>query len=469
MSKLLRCIWVPTILYLSCVLLLSGCNRPRNHLSVFNRAFETADFEKARTFAEKKISHKDTPRSEDLLWSLQAGTVHRIKKNYARSTEIFDVCEEMMSHFDSENSEIGHTIGAAAVNENIIPYTGKVYDGVMVNTYKALNFMATGHYDLARVEFNRALDRQRRAKETFNKEIQKQKDRIRTDKYSEFVQNSLDNPELQQRLQEVYPSLYDFDVYPDFVNPFSTYMAGLFFLIEGDYSKSVDLLKESAGMVPGNTIILEDLDAVNSALSGGPPVAPAIWVIFENGLGPIKEEFRIDLPLFVATNKVRYVGIALPNLIFRPSASPYLEVKTGLGTSKTQLVTNMDWVIQTEFNKDFQGTLIRSIISATAKAAAQYVLEENNNSPWAAVAMAIYSFVTTSADVRIWTTLPKNIQVTRIPMQKNGFLTLSGRGLTPFEVEIDDCKYAIVYVRMINAANKPVIDIMTFNTGEKIW
>ncbi|MHC4555294.1 MAG: COG3014 family protein, partial [Planctomycetota bacterium] len=454
---LLRC-----VLALSTVYVLSGCNAPKSHLNKFNQSFEAGDFEKARDFAEKKIRQKDTPRGEDLLWSLQIGSIDRIEKNYAQSAEMFDSCEEMMTHFDAENSGLGHTVGAVAVNENIVPYTGQVYDGVMVNTYKALNFISTGQYDLARVEFNRALDRQRRAKETFNQEIQKQKNQISTDENSENVQKSLDNPDMKQRLEEVYPSLYNFSVYPDFVNPFATYMAGLFFLIDGDYSKSVDLLKESAGMVPENTMILEDLDMVDRVISGGHTIEPMLWVIFENGLGPVKEEFRIDLPLFIATDNIRYVGIALPMLTFRQAASPYLEIKAGSKTSRTQLVADMDRVIHTEFEKDFKGTLTRAIISTTTKAIAQYALEKNSGSSWASVAMAVYSFVTTAADVRIWTALPKNFQAARLTIPENGILNVSGPNLMPIQVEIGDCNYAIVYVKMINAAHQPSIEIMTF-------
>ncbi|MEN8126560.1 MAG: hypothetical protein ABFR90_02020 [Planctomycetota bacterium] len=462
MGDLLRRILTLSVVCFFSVFLLLGCNAPKSHLGKFNQFFEAGDFEQAGAFAEKKIRQKDTPGGEDVLWSLQVASIDRIEKNYAQSTEMFDASEEMMTYFDAENSEVGHAVGAVAVNDNVVPYTGQVYDGVMVNTYKALNFMSTGQSDLARVEFNRALDRQRRAKETFNKEIQKQKDEITAAENSENVQKSMDNPDLRQRLEEVYPSLYNFSAYPDFVNPFATYMAGLFFLVEGDYSKSVDLLKESAGMMPENTMILQNLNAVDRALSGGRAIEPTVWVVFENGLGPIKEEFRIDVPLFVATDNIRYVGIALPQLAFRQAASPYLEVKAGSTTAKTQLIANMDRVIQTEFKKDFQGILTRAIISMTTKAAAQYVLEQDKDTAWAAVAMAVYNLATTAADVRIWTTLPKNIQAAQVAMPEDGRLTVAGPTLAPIPVEIGDCKHAIVYVRMITAAHRPSIEIMRF-------
>lgn len=45
----------------------------------------------------------------------------------------------------------------------------------MVNTYKALNYASLHDSANTRVEFNRALDRQRRAKDYFRSEIQKKR------------------------------------------------------------------------------------------------------------------------------------------------------------------------------------------------------------------------------------------------------------------------------------------------------
>ncbi len=50
------------------------------------------------------------------------------------------------------------------------------------------------------------------------------------------------------------------------------------------------------------------------------------WVIFENGQGMAKNEIRIDIPLFLVTNKVQYTGIALPKVDERSSSHNYLDV-----------------------------------------------------------------------------------------------------------------------------------------------
>jgi len=446
-------------------LFLSGCNAPKSNLKVFNNHFTTCDYAGAALFAEKKISGKEKPRGEDLLWTLQLGTIERIRRDYPKSTGCFDKSEEMLKYFDLQ-SEIGDTISSTMVNENIIPYRGEEYDGVMVNTYKGLNFMAEGKMDLARVEFNRALDRQRRAKEKFNEEINKVKREVEKKqqqcKYD--MKSNVENPKTFQLLAQQYPNLYNFEAYPDFVNPLATYLAGVYFSLAGDHSKAVDLFKESYGMVKNNEYVAEDLRITEDILNGKGRPEKTIWLIFENGLGPEKKEFRLDIPLLLLTDNVKYVGIALPRLEFREKAYPYLVIESGGKEYKTCQVADMDRVIQTEFSKDFKTILTRAIISAVVKAAAQYALKEQGSSAgsMASYFMAAYSFATTAADVRIWTTLPKDFQVARFKKPENSKLRIIPAGSVPFDVNIPDCNNAIVYVKIPTSQAVPMYDVMRF-------
>ena len=442
----------------------TGCNVPKEHLKAFNRHFEICDYEKSALFAQKKISKQKKPKGEDLLWALQLGTVERIRKDYQKSTECFDKAEEMLKYYD-EQSKIGDAIGSTIASDNVVPYKGEEYDGVMVNTYKALNFMAEGKMDLARVEFNRALDRQRRAKEKFSEEINKLKSELEKEQQqNNFSKSNVENPETYERLTEKYPNLYNFEVYPDFVNPFTTYLAGVYFNLVGDHSKAVDLLKESCGMVKSNAYIAEDLDITEGILDGKGQLKDTVWLIFENGLGPVKKEFRLDIPLFVATDKVKYVGIALPKLEFRDKAHSYLVAEVDGKRYKTCLVSDIDRIVQTEFSKDFNGILTRAIISATVKAAAQYALAEQDSeaASIASIFVAVYSFASTAADVRIWTSLPKDFQVARFRKPKNGKLKITPSGSISFDIDIPDCNNAIVYIRIVTNQARPVYEVITF-------
>jgi hypothetical protein len=452
-------------LFVSLLFVFAGCNAPKSQLGAFGEYFGSSDYEKSVEFAKSKISKSKNPKKEDLLWSLQLGTLERLRQNHRESNNYFDKSEEMLNYFDYQN-QAADSVAAIAVNENIIPYLGEEYDGIMVNTYKALNFMALGETDQARVEFNRALDRQRRAKEEFAGEIEKLQNELNKEQEKEGsqVKKNVDNPEVNQLINDRYPDLYEFEAYPDFVNPFTTYIAGVFFNLIGDHSKAVTFLKESYGMVPGNEYIARDLAVTEQVLDGKAELKDTVWVVFENGLGPVKEEFRIDIPLFIASDEVKYFGIALPMLVFREQAYSYLSVKAGGENYNTQTVANMDRVVQTEFSKDFKGILTRAIISATAKVVAQYALRDKEESSQRIVSLlaAVYSFATTAADVRIWTTLPKNFQVARLPIPPDRKIMIEPLGGESLPVEIPACTNALVYVRIPQKQSRQVLDLITY-------
>ncbi|MBN1804432.1 MAG: hypothetical protein JW837_04215 [Sedimentisphaerales bacterium] len=442
----------------------AGCNAPRDQLAAFNGHFESFDYEHSARFAAGKIKKRKNPNGEDLLWVLQLGTVKRIQQEYAESTEIFDKAEDMLKYYD-EQSRLGDGIGSAIVNDNVIPYRGEEYDGVMVNVYKALNFMAEKKLDLARVEFNRALDRQRRAKEQFNAEINKLRSELESgQRQNKFTKSNVENPATAELLAQKYPNLYNFEAYPDFVNPFATYLAGVFFNLVYDHAKAVDLLKESYGMVSDNSYIAEDLQVTENILNGKGRLEDTVWLIFENGMGPLKRELRMDIPLFIETKNVKYAGIALPELFFRSRAHQYLIAEVDGNDYQTQPVSDMDRVVQTEFSKDYPGILTRTIISATLKTAAQYAFEnqDSKGSAIASIFMAAYSFATTAADVRIWTSLPKEFQVARFAKPQSGKLKIKRPGSVSFEINIPDCNNILVYVRITAGQAQPIIEVMTF-------
>jgi hypothetical protein len=452
---------------LSLAWFVAGCNRPRSQLYEFNGLYRSSNYKWAIAFAESIINKGDKPKGNDLLWSLQAGAGYLQIGDCNSSVKYFDKSEEMLNYYDFE-SKTADTAASILVNDNAVPYLGEEYDGVMVNTYKAVNFMIMGKYDLARVEFNRALDRQRRAKEHFANEIVKLKEQVAKEQQAKAdvdLNRNIDNPEIGKIVQEKYPNLFEYQAYPDFVNPFTTYFAGLSFNLMGDSQKAVDLLKESAGMVAENQYIKEDFAATENALDGKGKIENTVWVVFENGFGPTKEEVRFDLPLFVVSDKVNYFGIALP--VLRPGQQAYshLTINADGREYRTAVAADMERVIRTEFNKDFPGILTRAIVSATVKAAAQYAIEKNDRRREGmrllSFAMTLYSAGTTAADVRIWSALPQDFQVARLPMPANRQLEIiSPEGTKILNIKIDPCCNCVVYVKIPNRYAVPFCGII---------
>jgi uncharacterized protein len=436
---------------------LSGCNPSKSKLDSFNKSYTSGNFADALSKAEKEIKGDQKPAKNDVLWTLHAGAVKMLEGDYKGSIERFDQAEEYIGYYDYGN-EILNSLGSALINDNAIPYGGTRYDRIMMNTYKALSFMILGDFELARVEFNRALERQTRAKDYFSNEIAKLREELSSNTfYSQYASNDT----IQSSIAKADPSIGNFEPYPNYVNPFTTYLAGLFFVLSGDLNKGSFLLKETCGMVPENPYICGDFETAEAAYQGK-PIENNVWVFFENGLGPVKEEFRIDLPLFLLdAGRVYYAGIALPRLVKRPPAAYHLTVNNGSGGVETKAVVNMDRVVSTEFDKEFSVILIRAIISASAKAAAQYALHRQDST--LAAIMAIYSAATTTADMRIWSALPKNIQVAKTQMPENGRLKVEIPAGTNLDINIDNCKNAIVYVKIPFAGAEPVCNVIRFN------
>lgn len=96
--------------------------------------------------------------------------------DFNKSNVFFDAAEESYKYdVDLENvgSKAAKFVGTTLLNDNTVDYDGSLYERIMVNVYKALNYMEEDDYENARVEFNRALMRQDKAKEYFAKEIEK--------------------------------------------------------------------------------------------------------------------------------------------------------------------------------------------------------------------------------------------------------------------------------------------------------
>jgi hypothetical protein len=151
-------------------------------------------------------------------------------------------------------------------------------------------------------------------------------------------------------------------------------------------------------------------------------------------------------------------------LVFRDRACPYLIIEADGRAYQTEVVADMDRVVQTEFSKDFSGILTRAIISATAKAIAQYAIEQqgSNEASIASIFVAVYSFVTTAADVRIWTTLPKEFQVARFEKPKDSKVVIKPASQNPVSVDIPSCNNAIIYIKIVTANMEPKIDVINF-------
>ena len=427
---------------------------------------------------KKAVKELKRNQKDDLLWYMDAGLISKYAKDHNATIAFFDKSEEKIKQYDKEvlAGTVLANIGAVITNDTFMDYRPKIYEGIMVNTYKGIDFLKNGDKVNARIEFNRALERQRRAKEFFAKEISQEQEKIKKEEIHQAKKNKINpnklkevarNKNTKSIIEKNYSNLFAFKAYPDFVNPFSSYMSGLFFLSVGDYAKASDILKETYGMIKDNEeasdYVKKDLEYALKASSSINVKASKhyAWVIFANGEGPSKEELRFDIPLFSVTKKVHYAGITLPTFKEKSVAFSNLIVKNGKNRVHTKQIASMDKIIKAEFQKRFPTIMTRAIIRTTTQTLMQYELQKKGGLLGGIIG-AVYQGFMNRTDTRQWKNLPKNFQIARIPMT-NPLLSINfSKSQKHLEFNLDVNKNHIIFVRVANINAKEIVDEISF-------
>ncbi|WP_459617947.1 COG3014 family protein [Bordetella sp. 2513F-2] len=435
------------------VCVLAGCANPQARKD-FSRELGLGNLPAATSGAVNAAGPQDGEPT-DLLWALEAGTLLRQSGLTERSTKMFDGAESLMKDDDTRNvvASAGSQALSMLANDNVLPYSPAVYETVMLNTYKALNFWRDGDFANARVEWNRSDDRQRRAAEHFEQEIAKQRDEIGKSGNVDLVNRSLEGS--SEALKKSGVDLSQWEPYAGYVNPAVVYLHGLYFLFNGEGPADMEKAESSlerAYALTRNTQVQIDMQA---ARRNKGKLKPAVWVLFENGTAARKEELRVDLPLFLVSGNVKYTGMALPIMKEGTPAYPYLTI----GRQQTQMLADMDMIVRGEFKTRFNGILIKEIVRATAKTVMQKQLNDSN--PLLGSLAAVAQAISTQADLRGWSTLPNNFQLASVPYPASNRLTLGVPGHEDIVVDLPSEKRPVlVYVRAINPAMPPRVDVL---------
>ena len=442
--------------------LVTGCASVVNEgkMTGFSDSWSQADY----TAASQSFSDVDIPTATkndvenlELFDALHVAEAARLQGKPRVAVWAYDATERHFKRFDLESlaSSAASQASAVLLNDNVMTYRGYLYEAVLANTYKGIAFLEMGEASNARVEFNRAAERSRRGTYYFRESIEEQRAALEQeadDNQTRVVNASLRDSDTQTAIREAYGSPSQWAIYADFVNPFATYMHGLFRLATAtsstEYEQAVPLFERVAG-VSSTPTVLEDL-VLAEALAAGRVSAddrePLVWVVFDNGVGPRLRETRIDLPLAgIGDGSVSYAGIALPSITDgRPL--PGITVDAGNTRFKTRELASMKRVMNTEFQARLDGILLRSMTSAVVKMAGQAAAEEEYGAMGGLVA-GIASAATTQADLRVWRALPARWETVRFKRPEDGSIVLKGLQPSPIRVSLPNWPMAMVYVR----------------------
>jgi len=364
---------------------------------------------------------------------------------------------------------VGQEAGALLSNQAELDYEGRSYDGIMLNTYMALNYLQLGEPDKARPELIRAYQRQQDAVEANKKRIEKVQEEAAKAKDKAAIEKAEQDPKFQAQMQGTnYANLNNLKSYSDYVNPFTVYLDGLYFMAAATDASDLERAHKSfervAGFLGDNEYIKEDLATVDGLIASK-PLEPTTYVIFETGCAPVRGQTRIDIPIIVT--KVSYVGAAFPKLKPHGNYVPDLTVMANDTNATTTLLCDMDSVIGLDFKNEMPVVITKTIAATVTKAIAAYAANSVANQQSAGLGLlsqlitAGYQMAVNIADERTWTTLPKEFQFCRIPTPADRKIELATPGgLQKIPVTIGDGTLNLVYVKSINASSPLLVTQM---------
>ncbi|MDD3119749.1 MAG: hypothetical protein PHQ27_11260, partial [Victivallales bacterium] len=284
----------------------------------------------------------------------------------------------------------------------------------------------------------------------------------------EFITASpgeLDNQAVSAALAEAKAKAAD--TYGSLMNPFAVYLSAIGYLYEDNRSEALVDFRNLYRMNPHNPLTNRDYVTLGRSLHENFPAALAkvkpypysltdniVFVIFAAGRGPALKQvkFQIVLPW------VGYTGVAFPRYEFFPTAYSGLQITAAGADYRTVTVADMDKVAAQEYIDRLPVMITRIVIGYLVKeTAALAATQAAGSQGWGAEALAygatgVYKYLFNTADTRCWETLPKEYQVTHLPLPPDRRLTLAPlRKTMPGQSVVLQLKkttrFAIVYVR----------------------
>ena len=162
-------------------LLSTGCKtyEQQNHvIDYWHQGNLTNAVSEATKQADENANNKDA-----IVWRLEQGAVLRANGQYEDSNKAFDQAQVKIDDYQQKAKvRVGQEAGALLSNQANLDYEGRSYDGIMLNTYRALNYLALGQVDNARPEIIRAYQRQQDAVEDNKRRIEKTQEEAAKDK-----------------------------------------------------------------------------------------------------------------------------------------------------------------------------------------------------------------------------------------------------------------------------------------------
>ncbi len=424
---------------------LAGCATMQSHDQLATEVQTSSRSEGIpAALARLDASAKSDDDKKALLYNLERGELLRLDNRYEDSIQSFMVADARVKEWEEtaklNPGQLMGTMGAALISERFKSYEGQDYEKVFLTTRLALNRVALGDLESARVDIKRTHEREAviaefRAKEMAAAEEEAQsKGATKGGKELDgYPVETLNDPEVLA-LKNGYQ------------NALSHYLSGYLYEVMNEpglaapgYRKAIELKPETAVLEEG----LRGLDKRASFTWKRRQRMTDVLFLVEAGDAPARKSQAFTLPVPTGRGMVT-ASISYP--VIEPSNDPLLAQVSAAGQDlKLERVVDVNVMARRVLKDEMSGVMLRGMTRAVAKGVVQDQLQKNAGL-FGALVGAVASVATEQADDRMWRMLPGRVYVARgyLPPGEHQ-LAIDGR---PLEGTVTiDGQYALVPLR----------------------
>jgi hypothetical protein len=400
----------------------------------FHTRFQQGRLEEASQVLDK--SREASRRRNRLLFLFNQGVVQHMKGNYAESNRFFEEAHILGEDF---SRNLADEALALLTNPGMLEYRGEDFELLMIHFYKAMNFIQLGNLEAALVECRRmniklnALNDKHRGQNKYQRDA--------------FIHNLMGI---------IYQSAGDYNnAFIAYRNAFEVYNEDYLrlFGLEAPVQLQRDIIRTAhlTGFSDQRVYFEGKFGLTNSDVLPAENEGELVF-FWQNGLGPVKEQWSINLnmvrgeggvvhfqnedlglsfPFLISSNQaqgnlgdLRFVRVAFPRYVER---RPVIASATLSGNGKAssfELAQNINAIAFQSLQDRMLRELSTALLRLALKQAAEKTLRKRNENLGSL--FGLVGAMTEQADTRNWQTLPHSIHYTRLVLpQGNNELVLN--------------------------------------------
>jgi hypothetical protein len=443
-----KCSW-RSLLAICIGLLVSGCAAVRSYDRELHGTLEQASL--GSVDSAIRLLDASNAERKDLLYQLELGMLQRLGNRYEESQKAWSAASAGMQAAQAAGPlDLAKLIGAAGsyvISDKLRTYQPHDYEQVLLLTYMALNHLAMGDLDRARVAIKQtheleaeiAAARERQLAEV-REEAGKRGARSSFRELSGYPIETIDNAEVNA-LRNSYQSAL------------AHYLAGFIYEALGEPSLAAPGYRLANELQPEQPVLEEALAGLDARLAAPDDGMTDVLLVVGSGAAPALQSRQFNTPLFV-NNRMVFVPVAFP-VLSQAAPPPAAQLVVDGRNLALAPLTSIDLMARRSLQDDMPMIMLRATLRSATSAALQYQAQSGrgDRDGGVALAAALIGFgiaALSSADDRTWRALPSEVAIarTRLPRGEHKVLVQSLEGQQEVPVMISG-RYAVVDFRLL--------------------